>query len=698
MSRTPKLDWPSPATPLDLHAVAQQREALRRRAAHPRLAAGWNAFVESQRRLAAEPANDPGKAAAQAESLAFGAALTDDAVLGAAAAARLALAADGDAPWMGADHKRHYPELEADLYTAERTKAMVAACSWARPWLDGPTLAAVKQAVANKGGRVIAADAARGAWWATAINSNWCAVLHGGLAFAALLVAEDQPRVARSWLATAVDALRAMLDLAGEEGAGIEGPGYWIYCFTSVLHVADALARLGAGELMAHPFWSRAAEYALHLALPDLSGWTNLGDCGYPGLGGAQLFAALASRAGDGRGQWLANRLLAVGSVGPRELILYDPDLPETSPEREPPCRLFTSAQIASLRSDWGPDATHFVLKGGSNAWSHCHLDLNSFVLTARGERLAVDPGPWPYTPDYWTSVEPPVSTAWHNTLTVDGGDQRQPPRYRLSFDLPASGDAWCRLEGFADAPWAALVRGDATVAYGDTLRRFVRHVVYLKPDLALIYDDVVVKECRAQRHLQWLLHSAAPLEPRGDALGVVVRGAKAELWVTVALPEGGAGKLLPDRTGPPERPGAPIHAWALRPHWHHLWNVSPTRSPHPHWDPRGRPRLFGPEYSFAVLLEVTAPGEEPRWSLAAEGDQVIRVFHLSDGVTRVTAAFNPHRVPFAAADVETDAEQLLLRRMPGRPADCLALAPTRLRLDGETLVESYRETYIRSV
>jgi hypothetical protein len=288
--------------------------------------------------------------------------------------------------------------------------------------------------------------------------------------------------------------------------------------------------------------------------------------------------------------------------------------VPEQPPTGLPPSRLFHSVHLAVLRSDWSADACQLVLKGGSNAWSHCHLDLNSFVLNAGTDRLAVDPGPWPYTDHYWTSVEPPVSTAWHNTLTVDGGDQRQPPRFRLSYSLEEGGEAWCRLGGFHDDGNTATVWGDATAAYGDTLERFVRRVQYQRPGLFVIVDEVRLRALRIQRHLQWLLHAVRPMEPTPGG-GVRVCGEKHDLWVTPVLPLGFRAKFLPDRCAPPGSAKPPVHAWALRPPWHHLWNASPSRSPYPQWDRRGTPGLYGTEHCFALVLEVTSAGARPIWS-----------------------------------------------------------------------------------
>lgn len=73
-----------------------------------------------------------------------------------------------------------------------------------------------------------------GAWWGNAPNSNWCSHLLSGLGLSGLVLMEDDAEEAQKWIDTAKNAMIAMLDLAGEEGAGIESTGYWCGCYRMV--------------------------------------------------------------------------------------------------------------------------------------------------------------------------------------------------------------------------------------------------------------------------------------------------------------------------------------------------------------------------------------------------------------------------------------------------------------------------------
>ncbi|MCC7494298.1 MAG: heparinase II/III family protein [Fimbriimonadaceae bacterium] len=641
----------------DYAQVSQQREQYLAQAQRPRWAGWWNDFLAAQQALAAAPLDLalPRLAlAGQAEPLALAAALTADPALGAAVAARLTVVLDDDSPWMDPGHQRHYSELHADLLLAELTKRLVTAGGWAAPWLSADLATRLAAAVRQRGGQVIADDAAHGAWWADGHNSNWCAVLQSGLGFAALYLNEP------AWRQRATVAITGVLDLLAPEGAGLEGCSYWVYCARSCHDFAVALAGTGDRHLLDHPFWSRAIEFALHLTTPGVRGWANFGDCGYPGVGGSHLFYAIAALTGDGRAQWLGDQVSG-GAGGWADFLFYDPTVVASAPSEQPGSRLFSSVHLASLRSGWEPEAVQLVLKGGSNAWSHCHLDLNSFILTAGGERLAVDPGPWPYTDDYWTSVEPPQSTAWHNTLTVDGGDQRQPPRYRLSTDLAAGGEAWCALDHWHQAGGLTVVRGDASSAYADTLDRFHRWVVHLAPATFLIFDDVRVREARTQRHLQWLLHTLLPQERTAD--GLLVRGQQAALHLSLLAPQPHGWKRLADRRTTGHAEGEVVHASAFRPAWHHIWNASPRRPPHPHWEPAGQPSLYGAAYPFVALLQVTAAAGEPTWRAEpVTGDGVVGARLQAPG-DEVTVLLRHREGAVHAAGLTSSADLALLRR-----------------------------------
>ncbi len=93
------------------------------------------------------------------------------------------------------------------------------------------------------------------------------------------------------------------------------------------------------------------------------------------------------------------------------------------------------------------------------------------------------------------------------------------------------------------------MIRGDATSAYGDTLARAWRDVVYLKPDVFVIFDDLIGHPVRCQRNFEWLLHSECELHE-------VERTCRRARGTRGPRREGHA----PHRARLPDRLGAQVH------------------------------------------------------------------------------------------------------------------------------------------
>ncbi|MEK7395554.1 MAG: heparinase II/III family protein [Candidatus Poribacteria bacterium] len=577
----------------DFCGVDANRDNIIEKTKLERFSKWWERFLE-QMKNADQPS---------LETLSFAYAVTGDEQLGQKAIAQFRKLLPGYIPLGGA--KDHYPDLDADLSTASACKTLAYIYSFLYPLLESEDKRKLFSELRERGGGVIYKETLAGAWWGNSPNSNWTSHLHSGLGLAGIVLMEDDEAEAQKWIDTATKTMITMLDLAGEEGAGIEGPGYWGFCYRSVQEMVEALKNIGGSNLYSHRFWQKCVDYPLYMMRPDQSGLMNFSDTGSRGLGPSYFHYAVASATKNGLSQWFGNIIQEQGSPSIWDLLYYDPDVIPKSPDDLPKDKLFRSAHIASFRSGWDKDAVFFILKGGSNAWSHCHLDLNSFFIDAYGERLVVDPGPDQYSIHYFTSIEPALSTSWHNTIVVDGADQRQPPRYRMSFDLEEGGDAYCRLSDFASNDDIAMIKGDATTAYGDYLDKFHRDVIYLKPNCFVVYDNIRLREVRTQRHIQWLLHSELPFSENEDGT-ITIQGKECKLIIHTILPTNYRHKFLTPRVLMKDKDsGKSINCLSIRPQWYHLWNISPSQSPYPQWDARSKGVLYGRDVQFLVVLTV---------------------------------------------------------------------------------------------
>jgi hypothetical protein len=262
------------------------------------------------------------------------------------------------------------------------------------------------------------------------------------------------------------------------------------------------------------------------------------------------------------------------GQNTPVNVFCYDPDLPARPFSELPPSRLFRGSPdvgggetLAVLRSGWGADARLITFSMGDWLGHHDHYDANSFTVYYKGD-LAVDPGYGGEGDITWKFYR---RTSAHSSILVDApeaeaaeadvvkqgwgfdGGQRMP----IMKDRPRNVEQFARVKN-PEYPDSSLfetgdclqfethdgydyVVGDATKAYHRAqLTRFVRHLVYLKPDLLIVYDVVETPAGRAPR---WTLQCDQP--PKiADGRIVVTNGG--QLRAQTLLPDSSFARVQP--------------------------------------------------------------------------------------------------------------------------------------------------------
>jgi hypothetical protein len=124
---------------------------------------------------------------------------------------------------------------------------------------------------------------------------------------------------------------------------------------------------------------------------------------------------------------------------------------------------------------------------------SHSHADQNSFAILKGGLALALPSGSRfpqqgsPFHTKYTTQ------TIAHNTLLINGKGQ-------IEKDESATG----QLIAFKSLPHIAYAAGQAQKCYGAPVTSYVRHLVFIRPSIVLIVDDV---EATEPVHVDWLMH-----------------------------------------------------------------------------------------------------------------------------------------------------------------------------------------------
>lgn len=331
--------------------------------------------------------------------------------------------------------------------------------------------------------------------------------------FAAALALDEQPR---QWIDTVVEKYRRTEEALGPDGASQEGVGYWGYGVEYMLkfwHLAgDAL-----GENPRSPWWKSTAAYRLYLSLPR-NAWTNrntivdIADCPRSDWYGPDyMLRRLAQLYGDSHAQWLAAELESAGvtAFAARwlNLLWYDPAIPSRAPADLPALRHFADLGIVSARSDWSGNESLVVFKCGpavghqatrrfdsDPGGGHVHPDANHFVLFGAGEWLIRDDGyAWKQTGN-------------HNTLLVGGQGQMGEGLQWFRDRAQLGGRAEPQILRAQAGAECDEMRGDALPAYPQEcgLRRFVRSLYFLKPDVLIVVDDI---EAEGERDLELRFH-----------------------------------------------------------------------------------------------------------------------------------------------------------------------------------------------
>ena len=166
---------------------------------------------------------------------------------------------------------------------------------------------------------------------------------------------------------------------------------------------------------------------------------------------------------------------------------------------------LFPDAGYAILRSSWGgtaelfSDAHYMILDCGPlGAGNHGHFDCLSFELAAFGRSLVVDPGRYTYSEAGETNWRVAFrSTAYHNTVTVDGRNQtRYLPGVRKKNPCDPLGTLRHKVAGPApDATVEAFVT-ERDVDYVHAIARsheydtvHERRVLFVRSDYWIVSD-----------------------------------------------------------------------------------------------------------------------------------------------------------------------------------------------------------------
>jgi hypothetical protein len=144
-------------------------------------------------------------------------------------------------------------------------------------------------------------------------------------------------------------------------------------------------------------------------------------------------------------------------------------------------------------------------------SFNHSHADQNSFVVNSGGERLAIESG---YYDDYKTAhwMNWYHTTKAKNAITYDGGQGQ-------IFYEQADKMGYGRVNSFLSTPGYDIVSGDATQAYDGALTQAQRLMIYLRPNLIVVYDKL---SSATNRQWEWNIHALNQISSASDTAATI--------------------------------------------------------------------------------------------------------------------------------------------------------------------------------
>lgn len=361
-----------------------------------------------------------------------------------------------------------------------------------------------------------------------------------------IVFAHELPQ-AREWLDYTLKLMYSVYPAWGNpDGGWSEGPGYWSAYIGMLLPVAMLLDGLGV-RYKDLPFLSNTGWFGLY-AVPAGGQMTPFGDGheGPVGRGQGSLLYRLSTVYRNPYWRWYAEQLQAGPGDGAGQFLAFDPTLEAKSPSDLPQARVFPSVGIVAMHSNLAQPADNVYLLMRSSPYgtvSHSHASQNAIAIQAYGEALAISSG-------YYQRYASPHHAQWtwqtkaHCSVLVDGEGQ-----------VTRSPLARGRIVAFDNQEDYCYAVGDAAEAYGGRLQRFLRRVLFLRPDVFVICDEL---QAREPAGYQWLLHARSPMLLDEPTRRVTISQGQARLVTTLLAP---AELKFAQSEGfpvPPERPDSP--------------------------------------------------------------------------------------------------------------------------------------------
>jgi len=273
------------------------------------------------------------------------------------------------------------------------------------------------------------------------------------------------------------------------DGGWHEGVSYWSSYIGRFTWWADVMREAMGINAYEKPFFSSVGYYAMYLMPPGKRGG-GFGDLTARRTSerNVPLMSTFAAQAQNGHWQWYVEQLGGPENAGGYIGFIRGelPKVQAVPPDELPASRLFRGTGQAYLNTNLtdAGNSVQIVFKSSPfGTQSHGYEANNSFLLWGYGKRLLIRTG----LRDSYGSKHHRNwmwSTRSVNNITVNGNGQGK----RTS---KAQGE----IVAFKTTPSIDIVVGEAGQAYEPALERFTRSIIFVKPELVIVYDRLESKE-----------------------------------------------------------------------------------------------------------------------------------------------------------------------------------------------------------
>ncbi|CAH1201996.1 hypothetical protein PAECIP111891_01876 [Paenibacillus allorhizoplanae] len=336
-----------------------------------------------------------------------------------------------------------------DLFASETSHALSETCHLFQAQLNGLVVRRVQREIMA---RVLEpyVTLKRAYWWETC-DINWSAVCAGNIGMTAIYLIQDS-KTLMPVIARVLESMDCFLEGFSEEGACLEGLGYWYYGFGYYVYFSELLKQRTGGKVDILQSSAKARRVAQFPQTCFLQGnhIANFSDCSRNNGIQIGIFSRLCEQFAEIRIPTLDNQPVTIDHCGRfasavRNVVWLNEALLREREEMPLQTDFLPEAQWMVSRAKVGNKLVSFAAKGGHNDEPHNHNDIGHFLWIVDGVRWLEDLGAGLYTKQYFGEERYSIlcnSSSGHSVPIINGKHQEAGIQHRAQVLVAECTDA----------------------------------------------------------------------------------------------------------------------------------------------------------------------------------------------------------------------------------------------------------------